>query len=160
MRKGLVPPPSSLRYNPKRHFLLPKSLARCVSHSGAALLLQPKKSASLARKGAILLLALAVFGLGLGARLALYRSHASALVTSVKLSTEKQSAVTLRSTEVGSDDSQSLARIAFALLYGSLSDAPSSALSATGSPVSHSNPTRFQLSCVTSLRRPPPTSYL
>ena len=110
------------------------------------------------RKLAFLFLALAVFGLGLQARLALYKAKPNLQITSAKLSTEKQSVAMLRSFEVGNDDPQSSIPPVLAALFSSFHDTPDAVCGVRRVAIALSHPTRSQMSCITALRRPPPSS--
>ena len=106
----------------------------------------------------LFILALAVFGLGLQARLALYKANPNLHIASAKLSKETQSATMLKSIEVQRDDRESSISIVFALLLSSLRNNSGPAWDIWRVVDPQSNPIRSQMTCVTSQRRPPPTS--
>ena len=122
--------------------------------------LKSEQPVSFLRTFAFLFLAFAVFGLGLQARLALYKANSPVQITSAKLSTEKRSAEVLKSLEVRRDDSEPATQIVLALLFSGLYGESSVDLGTERVDAAISNPTRSQLSCITSLRRPPPPSFI
>ena len=125
---------------------------------GVGMSVGSKNPVSLLRRFLFLYLALTVFGLGLHARLALYEANPDLQITSAKLSTETQSPAVLKSIEVRDDDPQpSISRV-LALLLSGLNDASDPVRGTGRAAIALSNPTRSQMSCITSLRRPPPLS--
>ena len=84
--------------------------------------LESEKSVLLLRRVAFLLLACAVFGPGLHARLNLYRAKPKSQLASAKLSMETRSAVMLKSIEVQSDEPQPSVLTIVAFLLSSFCD--------------------------------------
>ncbi len=125
---------------------------------GVGMSVGSRKTVSLMRKFAFLFLALAVFGLGLQARLALYKANPNLHIASAKLSKETQSATMLKSIEVQRDDREPSVPIVFALLLSSFHDSSGPAWDMWRGVDPQSNPIRSQMTCVTFQRRPPPTS--
>ncbi len=124
----------------------------------SALPLQSEPAVSSMRRFAFLLLAFAVFGFGLQARLALYSPNPPVEITSAKLSTERRSAEALRSLEARNDELRPATQVVLSLLFNGFCDVPNQVLADTRVDIVVSNSTRSQLSCVTSLRRPPPSA--
>jgi hypothetical protein len=107
----------------------------------------------LIRKCALLLLAFLVFGFGLQARLAQYKSDPPN-PTSAKISTEKHSLQVLAERN---ETPNPVDRLALAFFFSGNRMRPTPQPVAERAEIGLSNPTRFDLNGVYSLHRPPPT---
>jgi hypothetical protein len=121
------------------------------------MLLEARSLITLIRKSAILFLAFAVFGLGLHARLELYKSSSSFNPTSAKVSTEKQSAQTLKGLEGRREVQDFTDKLAFGIVLSSIRVEPICNSITQMVEIGLSSPTRFDLSGDFSLHLPPPS---
>jgi hypothetical protein len=121
------------------------------------MLLHVRSLIPLIRKSAILFLAFAVFGLGLHARLELYKSSSSFNPTSAKVSTEKHSAQFLKGLEKRYEVQDFTDKLVFKLVWSSLHVEPIRNSSTHIVEIGLSSPIRFDLNGDFSLHRPPPS---
>jgi hypothetical protein len=123
-----------------------------------AVLLNKDQSVSRIGRVSFLVLAFAVFCLGLQARLALYKASPPIHITSAKLATEKHSAKVLESLEVQRDGSQPMTYTLVAFFPERLHDEPRPVFGVRHVAFAISAHIRSPWSTVSSLRRPPPSS--
>jgi hypothetical protein len=111
----------------------------------------------LIRRGALLLLAFSVFGLGLHARLAVYTSSTSFNPTSAKISTEKNSARMLEVFEERDWTRHTADKLAVSFLLSEIHFQPALRSITELAEIALANPTLLDLNGINSLHRPPPS---
>jgi hypothetical protein len=121
------------------------------------MLLEARSLITLIRKSAILFLAFTVFGLGLHARLELYKSSSSFNPTSAKVSSEKHSAQILKGLEERHEVQDFTDKLAFGFVLSSIRVEPICNSITHAAEIGLSSPIRFDLSGDFSLYRPPPS---
>ncbi len=107
-----------------------------------------------------LFLAFTVFALGLQARLSLYKTAPDISISSAKLNTENRSAQVLKTIAAPHDDRLSGPQLVFKMLLGARCHESVSPVITARECNRVCKPTRLQLRLVSTLRRPPPPSFL
>jgi hypothetical protein len=119
--------------------------------------LNMRSLASLIRKGALVFLALAVFGLGLHARLEVYKTASSFNPTSAKVSTEKHSEQLLRALREHQEVPDFLSILAYGLGWSSIFAEHSCNPIIQSVEIGLFSPARYDQKGDYSLHRPPPS---